>query len=85
MAEPITDYDSEAVVRRGEEVYARRVAGTTRPGQEHQYVAIDVESEDFEIDPLGSAAVKRLECRQPNAVIFLCRVGMEPAYEFGGW
>ena len=83
MTEPTTDPDLEALARRAEEVYARRIAGTTRPDQEHHFVAIDVTSEDFEIDPDDYTAINRLESRQPAAEIYLCRVGLEPAYEFG--
>ena len=76
------DYAATAADR-GLEVYARRVAGTIRPDQENHFVAIDVNSEDFEIARKDIDAMLRLEARRPDAEVYLCRVGPEPAYKMG--
>jgi hypothetical protein len=51
-----------------------------------KYVAIDTESEDFEVDRDALAAVDRLEKRHPKARgrIWRRRVGSRYAYHFGG-
>jgi hypothetical protein len=84
VTEPITDGQLDLIARRAEGVYARRIAGTTRPDQQYHFVAIDVNSEDFEIHPNDLEAMLRLEARHPDAEVYLCRVGPQPAYEFGG-
>jgi len=53
----------------------------------HKYVAIDVESEDFEVDANQLAAADRLIERRPEAEgrIWFRRVGSRFAHHFGGW
>lgn len=52
----------------------------------HKYVAIDLESEDFEVDANQSAAANRLIERHPEAQgrIWFRRVGSRFAHHFGG-
>lgn len=52
----------------------------------HEYVAIDLESEDFEGDANQSAAANRLIERHPEAQgrIWFRRVGSRCAHHFGG-
>jgi hypothetical protein len=46
-------------------------------------VAIDVSSEDFEIDSNDFVATERLRNRHPNARMWLARIGRKAAYRFG--
>ena len=52
----------------------------------HKYVAIDLETEDFEVDSNQRAAAKRLVERRPEAQgrIWFRRVGSRIAHSFGG-
>ena len=77
------------LAERGEEIFERVV----RPQLENRsdiddrdYVAIDVDSEDFEIDPNQHAAANRLTERHPEAQgrIWFRRVGSRAAHHFGG-
>ncbi len=65
-------------------IYDRDVAPHVTPGQKDQFVAIDIESGDFEIDPDERTACNRLLERQPDAQIWLQRVGSRFTYHFGG-
>ena len=53
----------------------------------HKYVAIDVESEDFEVDANQLAAADRLIERRPEVEgrIWFRRVGSRFAHHFGEW
>jgi hypothetical protein len=69
----------EELARLGDEVYDRKVRPTLRPEDDLKYVAIDVESGEFEIDPDDYTAVMRLRTRLPEADIWLERVGQPAA------
>jgi hypothetical protein len=84
MSASTTDRDLDQIARLGEDIYARRVAGVPTAEQDNHFVAIDVRSEDFEIHPNDIDAMLRLEARHPDAEVYLCRVGPQPAYSFGG-
>jgi hypothetical protein len=61
--------------RRAEEIYDRHVRPTLRPEDEGKYVAVAVESGDFEIDADDYAATGRLLARRPGTRLWLMRVG----------
>jgi hypothetical protein len=81
--------ETSEFAERGEEIFERVV----RPQLENRsdiddrdYVAIDVDSEDFEIDPNQRAAANRLTERHPDAQgrIWFRRVGSRITHNFGG-
>ena len=76
----------EELAAHGQEVFERVVRPQVEDEDDHKYVAIDVESEDFEVDRSGRAAYDRLLERHPDAQgrIWLRRVGTRYAYHFGG-
>ena len=66
--------------RRAEEVYDRCIRPVPRPEDEGKYVAVAVESGDFEIDADDYAATGRLLARHPGARLWLMRTGPSAAY-----
>ena len=66
--------------RLAEELFARVVRPALRPEDEGKYVAVAVESGDFEVDPDDYAATGRLLARRPGARLWLMRVGWPAAY-----
>jgi hypothetical protein len=73
----------EELARLGTEVFDRRVRPVLRPDDEGKFVAIDVETGEFETDDDDYAAVMRLRTRSPEADIWLSRVGEPAAYRMG--
>jgi hypothetical protein len=73
----------EELARLGAEVFDRRVRPTLRPEDDDKFVAIDVESGDFEIDEDDYSAVSRLRARRPEADAWLGRIGRPAAYRIG--
>ena len=71
----------DEVARLGAEVYDRKVRPTLRAEDDFKFVAIDVESEEFEIDPDVYTAVMRLLARLPEADIWLERVGQPAVFK----
>jgi hypothetical protein len=78
-------HSSEEFARRGAEICERVVKPTLKPEDMDRYVAIDIESEDFEINANDYAASKGLRARRPDAQIFIGRVGRRAAYNMGGY
>ena len=71
---------------RGEEIFERVVKPQVGDEDDRKYVAIDVESEDFEVDSKQRAAANRLLERHPEAQgrIWFRRVGSRVTHHFGG-
>jgi hypothetical protein len=76
-------YSPEELARLGAEVFERRVRPALRPEDDNKFVAIDVGSEDYEIDEDDYAAVSRLRARRPSAEVWLERAGQPAAYRLG--
>jgi hypothetical protein len=70
----------EELARLGSEVFERRVRPMLRPDDDGKFVALDVESGDYELDEDDYAAVSRLRARNPTAQVWLNRVGQPAAY-----
>jgi hypothetical protein len=73
----------EELARLGAEAFDRRVRPALRAEDDGKFVAIDVETGDYEIDEDDYAAVSRLRARSPAADVWLGRVGQPAAYRIG--
>ncbi|MBY0523553.1 MAG: hypothetical protein K2R98_09135 [Gemmataceae bacterium] len=74
----------EELARRGEETFTRQVRPTLRPEDDGKFVAIDVESGNFEVDEDEYAAVARLHGRVPGAQVWLVRAGYPATHRLRG-
>jgi hypothetical protein len=72
----------EELARLGTEVYDRCVRPRLRPEDDGMYVAVDIESGDYEINESDYEAVTRLKARRPAADVWLERAGYPAAYKF---
>jgi hypothetical protein len=73
----------EEFARRGDAIYDRDLRPKVEPGYDGQFVAIDIETGDYEVDPDEQVASDRLLTRRPGAQIWLRRVGSPYARRFG--
>jgi hypothetical protein len=76
-------YSKEEFARRGDEIYERVLRPTVESGNEGRFVAIDIDTEAYEIDADELLASDRLLARVPNAQIWLRRIGSRYAHRFG--
>lgn len=67
----------------GEAIFDRQVRPALRREDDGKYVAIDVDTSDYELDADDYAAVTRLRSRRPAADIWLMRVGFPVTYRMG--
>jgi hypothetical protein len=70
----------EDVARLGSEIYERSVRSALDSEDEGKFVAIDILTENYEIDNDDFTAVMHLRNRQPNAEIWLGCIGQPAAY-----
>jgi hypothetical protein len=84
MAAPMSKDTGEEVQERGEDLYDKLVKPNLRREDDGKFVAIDVESGDYEIDRDDFQATDRLLKRHEEAQIWLMRAGRSAAYHFGG-
>jgi hypothetical protein len=84
MAEIEPRYSKEEFARRGDEIFERVVRPRVEDEDERKFVLIDIETEDFEVDADEIAASDRLLARNPDAQVWMRRVGSRYARSFGG-
>jgi hypothetical protein len=77
-------YSKEESAKRGEEIFERDIRPQLQGANDTDFVLIDIETGDYEVDADEMAAGDRLEARRPNAHVFMRRVGSRFAYHFGG-
>ncbi len=78
MATP--KYSIDEVCDRGEKIYEERIKLLVEPHETGKFIAIDIESGDYEIDEEMLAASRRLRVRRPDSLRYGGRVGYDSAY-----
>lgn len=70
----------EEIGRRGSEIYECQLRSTLATTAFDQFVAIDVETAEYEVADEAHLASRGLRKRLPNAEIFIARVGHRAAF-----
>ncbi len=73
----------DELTRLGEDIFDRELRPALKPEDDGKFVAVDVETGDYEIDEDDYAAVTHLLSRKPAADIWLMRAGYRAAYRIG--
>ncbi len=77
-------YSKEEFARRGDAVYERTVRPKLSPEDTGKFVAIDIDTGEYEIDQDELKAGDKLRARLPEAQIWIVRVGSRYVHRFGG-
>ena len=77
-------YSKEEFARRGDAIVESRVRPHLTAADEDKFVAIDVETGEFELDKNEMKAADRLRQRVPDAQIWLVHVTLGYLHRFGG-
>lgn len=72
------------IAGRGQTLFETRIKENVRNENPDDFLAIDIESGDYEIGPDDLPTSARLRARRPEAVLFTRRVGDECAYSLVG-
>ncbi len=73
----------EEVARLGTDIYERQIKPLLRPEGDGKFVASDIVTGEYEMDADEYTAAMRLRDRQPEANIWLMRVGHPTAHKMG--
>jgi hypothetical protein len=76
-------YGKEEAARSGDEIYDRSVRSQVESERNGEIVAIDLDTEAWEVDADEIAAARRLESRFPDAQIWIVRAGSRYLTHFG--
>lgn len=75
-------YPKEEIARRGEEIYERDIKPQLAKEDKGKFVAIGIESREYQIDDDQMAACDRLHGRIPGAQVWLMRIGYPCVHYF---
>jgi hypothetical protein len=76
-------YSKEELAQRGQELYESSIRQQVEAGNEGKIVAIDIETEAFEVADNVLPATNRLFERYPDAQPWVIRIGHRAVYHFG--
>lgn len=77
---PILTYTPAEIGERGAAIYAAKLRPILEPHSHGQFVAIDIESEDYAVANEASDASDQLRLRHPSALILVERIGYPAAF-----
>lgn len=84
MRHTFRKYDGEVFSRIGDAIYEECVQPILKKSDHGKFVAIDIDSGEFEIDEDERTAVERLRARHENPQIWMIRAGTRYVRHFGG-
>ena len=81
---PHPRFSSEEIARRGEQIYDTEIRRKVEDEHAGKFLAVDIETGEYEIDPSEVAALDRAAARNPTGARFLIRIGFRAAHRLGG-
>lgn len=84
MANTKARYSAEETVRLGEELYERQIRSKVEEGNRGRYIAIDVETGEYEIGEDYHSLARRILTRKPEAALCVLRIGYAAVGRLGG-
>ena len=81
---PHARYSSEQIVELGEELYAQKLRDQLEPQHNGEFLALDVEIGQYELDEDKLAAIDRARSKRRDAPLYILRVGHPTAVKLGG-
>jgi hypothetical protein len=76
-------YSKEEFPRRGDKIYETQIRSQVEAGNHGKIVAIDIETEAYEVGEDIVTASDRLLGRYPDAQTWFIRIGHRSVYHFG--
>ena len=76
---PHSRYTTAEIVRRGEEMYRRDIRPEVETSNRGKFLALDIDSGDYEIDTEELGALDRLKAKHPDGAYYILRIGYAAA------
>jgi len=80
---PYPQYTPQEIESRGESIYEAQIRDRVQATHTGEFVVIDIETGEYEVDPDDLAATQRILARRPEAVLYGLRIGHSAAYQLG--
>jgi hypothetical protein len=77
-------YSKDEVARRGDAIYQEKTLPKLTAKDRGKFLALDIETGEYEISRSEMRAGDKLLARLPDAQIFMVRVGYKAVRSFGG-
>jgi len=69
---------------KGQAIYDRDIRSQVEPALIGQFVAIDIESGEYEVGPDHYETALALKSRRPNSIVYTIKIGYDAAIVMGG-
>jgi len=76
---------TDPIARRGREIYSRKIRRKLGGERKGRVVAVDILTSDYQVADNAIMASRQLLARQPEAQIWLERIGFPALRRFGSW
>lgn len=76
--------DPRELVARGQAYYDQHLRASVEPQHTGEFLVLEVESGDYEVDEDEMAAIRRARARHPESLFYVLRVGFRAAHRIGG-
>ena len=76
-------YSKEEFAKRGDALYETKILPTLKKKDDGKFLALDIETSEYEIADDELAACRRLRVRIPDAQIWLTQIGAGCLHRFG--
>lgn len=80
---PHPRYSSSEIAERGQALYDRAIRDRLDASTRGKFLALDIDTGDYEIDADERSALKRALAKHPDAALYLLRIGHSTAYRLG--
>jgi hypothetical protein len=77
---PHSRYSSSEIAERGQAFYDRAIRDKLDASARGKFLALDIDTGDYEIDADERSALKRVLAKRPDAALYLLRIGRSTAY-----
>jgi len=80
---PHTRYSSDEIAERGQALYDHDIRDKLDASLRGKFLALDIETGEYEIDADERSALKRVRAKHPDAALYLLRIGHPTAHRLG--
>ena len=80
---PHPRFTSEEIAQRGHLLYEQRIQNEVGDESRGKFLVIDIETGQYEIDASDLEAMQRARARNPDAALYVMRIGFRTAYRLG--
>ena len=81
---PDSSYNTDDIARRGREIYEQRIQSHVEAERTGEFLILDVDSADYEIDADRLQAIERLKARRPAGQFYIIAIGAPFTVTLGG-